>query len=141
MVEIHIVNVQSELKSSRGLFIYLFVSISISLQILSDDVDILTELNLLDDEEENGDSGDMLPLQMGDLNAIPEQKRFCGMSLCGGKRRKRQRKRPAKRLFCNFGGCYSGKRSTHTRPRFVVSEHQNRWHYLSIETIVHVITF
>ncbi|XP_022289563.2 uncharacterized protein LOC111101385 [Crassostrea virginica] len=93
-------------------------NINILRKILSDDVDILTELNLLDDEEENGDSGDMLPLQMGDLNAIPEQKRFCGMSLCG-KRRKRQRKRPAKRLFCNFGGCYSGKRSTHTRPRFV----------------------
>nr|XP_022289563.1 uncharacterized protein LOC111101385 [Crassostrea virginica] len=92
-------------------------NINILRKILSDDVDILTELNLLDDEEENGDSGDMLPLQMGDLNAIPEQKRFCGMSTCG--RGRRRRKRPAKRLFCNFGGCYSGKRSTHTRPRFV----------------------
>lgn len=88
-------------------------------------MDLLSELDQLTKEKEDTESDDWLPDGRLEDSGSTVQKRFLGY---GGKRRA-QRKRflgtktvkPDKRLFCNFGGCFNGKRSVPSEPRLLVS--------------------
>ncbi|XP_048744192.2 uncharacterized protein LOC125657570 [Ostrea edulis] len=88
-------------------------------QILEGDVDIITNQDLSDEEEEGRDDLSMPYLE----NDTPSfQKRFCGFRGCRRRRRYKLRARPQKRLFCNFGGCFSGKRSVQQSPKLMLQE-------------------
>lgn len=96
-------------------------------------MDLLSELDKLTNDKEDTESDDWLPdglpedsgstvqkrlLGYGTRHA--QRKRFLGHGLKQGKRQFR-RNPLNKRLFCNFGGCFNGKRSVPSEPRLLVS--------------------
>lgn len=102
-------------------------------------MDLLSELDQLTKEKEDTESDDWLPDGRLEDSGSTVQKRLLGYG--GNGRRRAQRKRflgiktlPGKRqfrrnplnkrLFCNFGGCFNGKRSVPSEPRLLVSNYK-----------------
>ncbi|XP_061171023.1 uncharacterized protein LOC133180554 [Saccostrea echinata] len=91
-------------------------------QLLEDNIDIVPNEDLANDEEEELESG-YIPLQVPESRGPSFEKRgFCGHRGCGRwwlrQRKSNRRQRRPKRLFCNFGGCFNGKRSLPLRSKF-----------------------
>lgn len=104
-------------------------------------MDLLSELDQLTNDKEDTESDDWLPDGAPEDSGSTVQKRFLGYG-----RRHAQMKRflghgtfvkqppklqdqpkpkpPNKRLFCNFGGCFNGKRSVPSKPRLLVSNYK-----------------
>lgn len=104
-------------------------------------MDLLSELDQLTNDKEDTESDDWLPDGPPEDSGSTAQKRFLGYGRRNAqmkrflgsrtiippkllpKQPKRQfRGNPQnKRLFCNFGGCFNGKRSVPSEPRLLVS--------------------
>lgn len=99
-------------------------------------MDLLSELDQLTNDKEDTESDDWLSDGPPEDSGSTVQKRFLGYG-----RRHAQMKRflgsmtkvpkrqfrgnPLnKRLFCNFGGCFNGKRSVPSEPRLLVSNYK-----------------
>ena len=98
-------------------------------------MDLLNELDQLTDDKKDTESHDWLPdgpledsestvqkRLFGHGTKPAQRKRFLGRFTRPGKRQFR-RNPLNKRLFCNFGGCFNGKRSVPSEPNFLVSKY------------------
>lgn len=99
-------------------------------------MDLLSELDQLTNDKEDTESDDWLPDGAPEDSGSTVQKRFLGYGRRHAQMKRflgqrtlvkkppKQLKPPNKRLFCNFGGCFNGKRSVPSEPRLLVSNYK-----------------
>ncbi|XP_062605236.1 uncharacterized protein LOC134267022 [Saccostrea cucullata] len=89
-------------------------------QLLEGNLDLVPNEDLNNEEEEAGLESGYIPLQVPESQGPSYEKRgICPYWGCG--RRKRPFRFRTKKLFCNFGGCFNGrKRSLPLKTRFLM---------------------